>query len=85
MNLQICFMNETASDTESPSSDSESCPKLSKINTRSKTNPNANPYSSRPLTTSKKVGQGSYGVNSKGGCVAGIHYFDNIYVKAENS
>lgn len=24
MNLQICFMNETASDTESPSSDSES-------------------------------------------------------------
>lgn len=30
MNLQICFMNETASDTESPSSDSESCPKLSK-------------------------------------------------------
>lgn len=25
MNLQICFMNETASDTESPSSDSE-CP-----------------------------------------------------------
>lgn len=30
MNLQICFMNETASDTESPSSDSETCPKLSK-------------------------------------------------------
>lgn len=25
MNLQICFMNETASDTDSPSSDSE-CP-----------------------------------------------------------
>lgn len=28
--MQICFMNETASDTESPSSDSETCPKLSK-------------------------------------------------------
>uniref|UniRef100_A0A336LV62 CSON005614 protein n=1 Tax=Culicoides sonorensis TaxID=179676 RepID=A0A336LV62_CULSO len=28
-NLQICFMNENISDGESPSSDSESCPKLS--------------------------------------------------------
>ncbi|GAB0095983.1 hypothetical protein DMENIID0001_114270 [Sergentomyia squamirostris] len=31
MNLQICFMNETASDNESLSSDSETCPKLSAL------------------------------------------------------
>lgn len=66
MNLQICFMNETASDTESPSSDSESCPKLSKSssfssNASSGTNNYysryssssvTHPYNSRPLTVS---------------------------------
>lgn len=30
-NLQICFTNEASSDTESHSSDSETCPKLSRI------------------------------------------------------
>lgn len=62
MNLQICFMNETASDNESPSSDSETCPKLtkSKVNESRYTSNNSisnNPYNSRPLSVSKK----SYG------------------------
>lgn len=53
-------MNETASDNESPSSDSESCPKLSKsftfsnnstANTYSRYNSvDTHPYNSRPLT-----------------------------------
>lgn len=53
-------MNETVSDNESPSSDSETCPKL----TKSKTNETSrytsnnslsnNPYNSRPLSVSKK-------------------------------
>ncbi|CAO1308202.1 unnamed protein product [Diamesa serratosioi] len=69
-NLQICFMNEAASDTES--SDSETCPKLSqgdsyknrkkslrkqKINSfmNSRSSINNNPYSSRPLSMAKSV------------------------------
>lgn len=69
-NLQICFMNEAASDTES--SDSETCPKLSqgdsyknrkkslrkqKINSfmNSRSSINNNPYSSRPLSVAKSV------------------------------
>lgn len=74
MNLQICFMNDTASDTESPSSDSETCPKLTKI-TNSNTNntgglhrvnssTNGHPFKSRPLTVTKPV-VNSFGVNSK--------------------
>lgn len=54
MNLQICFMNETASDTESPSSDSESCPKLSKSKTFTNrpaySSQVAHPYRARPLS-----------------------------------
>lgn len=53
MNLQICFMNETASDTESPSSDSESCPKLSKsqtFNNRAYSTQVPHPYRARPLS-----------------------------------
>ncbi|KAG4070745.1 hypothetical protein HA402_010971 [Bradysia odoriphaga] len=64
MNLQICFMNETASDNESPSSDSESCPKLSKSftfsnnsttgNTYSRYNSaDSHPYNTRPLSVRK--------------------------------
>lgn len=65
-NLQICFMNEAASDSES--SDSETCPKLSKGVSRKKNvqRPsslmnhrnaclNNNPYSSRPLSIAKSV------------------------------
>ncbi|CAO1345023.1 unnamed protein product [Diamesa tonsa] len=69
-NLQICFMNEAASDTES--SDSETCPKLSqgdsyknrkkslrkqKISSfmNSRSSINNNPYSSRPLSVAKSV------------------------------
>lgn len=64
MNLQICFMNETASDNESPSSDSESCPKLSKgvphnrstlyttsASLRNGANNTSNPYTSKPLSS----------------------------------
>lgn len=65
MNLQICFMNDTASDTESPSSDSESCPKLSKSKTFSNSASSSNyysryssstshPYNSRPLSVNIK-------------------------------
>lgn len=64
-NLQICFMNEAASDSES--SDSETCPKLSQGIQRRKavqrtslmshrtTALNNNPYSSRPLSIAKSV------------------------------
>lgn len=65
-NLQICFMNEAASDSES--SDSETCPKLSQGMQRRKavqrpsslmshrtTALNNNPYSSRPLSIAKSV------------------------------
>lgn len=58
MNLQICFMNETASDTESPSSDSETCPKLSKAPSFANrpaaayNGQVANPYRARPLSVS---------------------------------
>lgn len=59
MNLQICFMNETVSDNESPSSDSETCPNLtkSKSTTHNYTSNSSfnNPYSSRPLSVSKKA------------------------------
>lgn len=54
MNLQICFMNEAAADADSPSSDSESCPKLSQPPTAVRYNSaQANPYSSRPLSMKK--------------------------------
>lgn len=66
MNLQICFMNEAASDSES--SDSETCPKLSQGMSKRKniqrpsslishraTALNNNPYSSRPLSVTKSV------------------------------
>lgn len=61
MNLQICFMNETVSDNESPSSDSETCPKLSKAKTNSRytsssAGAGANPYNSRPLSIKKSNG-----------------------------
>lgn len=65
-NLQICFMNEAASDSES--SDSETCPKLSQGMSRKKNGQrssnlmnhrnaslNSNPYSSRPLSVAKSV------------------------------
>jgi len=66
MNLQICFMNEAASDSES--SDSETCPKLSQgMNKRKNIQRssslmshrsaalNNNPYSSRPLSIATSV------------------------------
>lgn len=62
MNLQICFMNETASDNESPSSDSESCPKLSKSSSFASAGSNhsrysmghsSHPYNARPLSVKK--------------------------------
>lgn len=70
MNLQICFMNETVSDNESPSSDSETCPKLTKSKTNesrytSNSSQSNNPYSSRPLSVSKKsIGNGNSSVNN---------------------
>lgn len=75
MNLQICFMNETASDNESPSSDSESCPKLSKSssfassgssNSRYSNGQPSHPYNSRPLSVKKSQSQekGMYKFNS---------------------
>ncbi|CAD7086437.1 unnamed protein product [Hermetia illucens] len=60
MNLQICFMNEASSDTESPSSDSETCPKLSKSTSNSSnmsryssSSSAHNPYHSRPLSMNR--------------------------------
>lgn len=54
MNLQICFMNKSAADADSPSSDSESCPKLSKPPTTVRySSAQANPYNSRPLSIKK--------------------------------
>ena len=65
-NLQICFMNEAASDSES--SDSETCPKLSQGMSRKKNvqrpsslmnhrnaSLNNNPYSSHPLSVVKSA------------------------------
>lgn len=59
MNLQLCFVNDAAAEADSPSSDSESCPKLSKpisqtVNSRVNI-PAAqpNPYNSRPLSMKK--------------------------------
>lgn len=65
-NLQICFVNDAAAaaDGDSLSSDSESCPKLSKpithtnqstssLNRLSGTAAQPNPYSSRPLSMKK--------------------------------
>lgn len=65
-NLQICFMNEAASDSES--SDSETCPKLSQGMSRKKNVQRAsslmnhrnasfsnNPYNSRPLSVVRSV------------------------------
>lgn len=68
-NLQICFVNDTASDVDSPSSDSESCPKLTKpknnngkinglaTNGHLKSIPSSitppHPYNARPLTVKK--------------------------------
>ncbi|XP_055850962.1 probable serine/threonine-protein kinase DDB_G0282963 [Episyrphus balteatus] len=64
-NLQICFTNEASSDTESHSSDSETCPKLSRMVARSNTRteaapkffssidvPDHHPYNSNPLSVS---------------------------------
>ncbi|KAJ6646210.1 putative proline iminopeptidase, partial [Pseudolycoriella hygida] len=65
MNLQICFMNETASDNESPSSDSESCPKLSKTFSNNSTgnsysrynsSDSSHPYNTRPLSVNVRKG-----------------------------
>lgn len=69
-NLQICFMNEAASDSES--SDSETCPKLSQGMSRRKNvqrpsslmshrnaSLNNNPYNSRPLSVVKSVLDGN--------------------------
>lgn len=63
MNLQICFMNESAAEAESPSSDSESCPKLSKPITKKTTtlpeysSAQAHPYNARPLSVKKSSTQ----------------------------
>lgn len=68
MNMQICFVNDAAAiaEADSPSSDSESCPKLSKpiTHTIQQTNPRhntstvqPNPYSSRPLSIKKTSSQ----------------------------
>lgn len=62
MNLQICFMNETSSSTDScssSSSGSDTCPKLSKSltftnNSSSSYGGNAHPYNSRPLSVNIK-------------------------------
>lgn len=68
-NLQICFVNDSAAaaDGDSLSSDSESCPKLSKpvIHTNQPPIPvrhsnitaQANPYNSRPLSMKKTTSQ----------------------------
>ncbi|CRL01352.1 CLUMA_CG014480, isoform A [Clunio marinus] len=69
-NLQICFMNEAASDSES--SDSETCPKLSQGMNRKKNlqrpsslmyhrnaSLNNNPYNSRPLSVVRSVLDGN--------------------------
>lgn len=65
MNLQICYVNDGAAVAEgdSPSSDSESCPKLSKPTTYNQKQQQQsrhniptvqpNPYNSRPLTMKK--------------------------------
>lgn len=66
MNLQICYVNDGAAVAEgdSPSSDSESCPKLSRptiFNQKQQQQQSRhniptvqpNPYSSRPLTMKK--------------------------------
>lgn len=63
-NLQICFVNDTQSDTESVSSDSESCPTLSRLPRGNSINQikklqAANPYSSRPLSVSCTDGKNS--------------------------
>lgn len=49
MNLQICFMNETASDNESPNSDGEGAAGVRKLNT-STYSLNDHPYQTRPLS-----------------------------------
>ena len=68
-NLQICFVNDAAAaaDGDSLSSDSESCPKLSKPVTHTNQPPvpvrhsnitaQANPYNSRPLSMKKTTSQ----------------------------
>lgn len=69
-NLQICFVNDAAAaaDGDSLSSDSESCPKLSKpiintnlstnsLNRLSSTTAQPNPYNSRPLSMKKTASQ----------------------------
>lgn len=50
--MQLCYVNDTVNEPETPSSDSESCPKLSKPPTRYNSM-QANPYSSRPLSVKK--------------------------------
>lgn len=68
-NLQICFVNDAAAaaDGDSLSSDSETCPKLSKVASRTNQppipvrhgniTPQANPYNSRPLSMKKTASQ----------------------------
>lgn len=73
MNLQICFMNDAAAaaDTESPSSDSESCPKLSKpikysnqaANSRYSASSQPHPYNARPLSIKKSSSSHEKGLN----------------------
>ncbi|XP_059612962.1 schwannomin-interacting protein 1 homolog isoform X2 [Phlebotomus argentipes] len=55
MNLQICFMNETASDNESLSSDSETCPKLSALSHGSHSKVNVARKKSPPKTVRPKI------------------------------
>lgn len=68
-NLQVCFVNDgtgiASVDTDSPSSDSDTCPKLSKSVKQSNQAPDfydiaaqPNPYSSRPLSMKKVASNG---------------------------
>lgn len=80
-NLQICYVNDSAAaaDGDSLSSDSESCPKLSKPITHTNQSTNSlsrhssitaqpNPYHSRPLsmkkTTSQEKGINLHSINA---------------------
>ncbi|XP_043287467.1 uncharacterized protein [Venturia canescens] len=48
MNLQICFMNESPSDTESPSSEKDSSPSASDLSSLSKIEQQSHRFASRP-------------------------------------
>lgn len=76
MNLQICFMNESAAEADSPSSDSESCPQLSKPPTTQSLRYNSaqpNPYSSRPLSVKKSQS------NEKGTTIRTLNICEHFY------